>query len=105
VRLLRAGQYQAALDKWDQVQARDPQYPDRDKIEATARKKQAAQAEPTGWRRLPRWAWAAIAGLALLVAVVITVFVVVPAITLRRSQPSPLHWSQPFPSPPGLGKG
>jgi formylglycine-generating enzyme required for sulfatase activity len=81
VHLLRAGQYEEALQAWDQVRARDPHYPDRDKVEATARKKQAAKGEPAGWHRLPRWAWAAIAGLGLVVAAVVTVFVIVPAVT------------------------
>jgi outer membrane protein assembly factor BamD (BamD/ComL family) len=45
VQLLQAGQYQEALQKWDAVQIRDPQYPDRQKVQATAKKKLAGSVE------------------------------------------------------------
>jgi outer membrane protein assembly factor BamD (BamD/ComL family) len=58
VRLLRAGQYQEALEKWGEVQARDPRYPDPKKVQATARKKLAALAEATPPKRgVPGWVW------------------------------------------------
>ena len=66
VRLLRAGQYQEALEKWGEVQARDPRYSDRQNVEATARKKLEALAEAAPPKRgLPRWTVIVIGGLAL----------------------------------------
>jgi hypothetical protein len=53
VRLLRTGQYQEALEKWYEVQAQDPRYRDRKKVQATAKRKLAA----LGKRRLPGWVW------------------------------------------------
>jgi tetratricopeptide (TPR) repeat protein len=47
VHLSRAKQYQKALEKWDQVRARDPQYPDRHRVQSTARKRLAALAKPS----------------------------------------------------------
>jgi len=87
-RLLRAGQYQAALDKWDQVQARDAQYPDRERVQATARQKltvpakvvspkrvppPAAQPKQTG---LPGWLWPVAGGAAVLVVIVVVIVAV-----------------------------
>jgi outer membrane protein assembly factor BamD (BamD/ComL family) len=39
VRLVKAEQYQEALQKWAEVQTLDPRYPDRKKVQGTARKK------------------------------------------------------------------
>jgi len=39
VKLLKEEKYQEALDKWQDVKAIDPKYPDRQKVERTARKK------------------------------------------------------------------
>jgi Tol biopolymer transport system component/outer membrane protein assembly factor BamD (BamD/ComL family) len=69
VRLLKAGQYQEALEKWGEVQALDPRYPDRKKVQATAKKRLAALAKPGARRRLPLWAIAALAGLVLVIIV------------------------------------
>lgn len=41
VRLLKEGKYQEALEKWDEVKAIDPKYPDRQRVDAIARKKLA----------------------------------------------------------------
>jgi tetratricopeptide (TPR) repeat protein len=69
-RLLNAGQYQEALETWDELRARDPQYPDRQKVQAKARKKLKALARGTQGRRgLPRWPLAVLGGLALVVVV------------------------------------
>jgi formylglycine-generating enzyme required for sulfatase activity len=70
VRLLKAKEYQPALDKWGEVQAMDPTYPDAKKVRAAATKKLAAGDRPAPWRRLPHWAIAAVAGV-ILVAVVV----------------------------------
>ena len=70
VRWLKAGQYQEALEKWGEVRARDPQYPDRQKVQATARKKLAALAKGAPPKRgLPRWAVVAIGGFAVVAVV------------------------------------
>jgi tetratricopeptide (TPR) repeat protein len=53
VRLLNAGQYQQALDKWNEVRARDPRYPDRKKVQAKAKRKLASPEE----RQIPAWVW------------------------------------------------
>jgi hypothetical protein len=68
--LLKAKRYQQALDKWGEVQAIDPNYPDSKKVQATATKKLAAGGRPAPWRRLPRWAIATVAGLVLVAVVV-----------------------------------
>jgi len=79
VRLLRAGQYQEALEKWEEVQARAPRYPDRQNVQATARKKLEALAEAAPPRRgLSRWIFAAIGGLVLVVIVVVVVLLINP---------------------------
>jgi outer membrane protein assembly factor BamD (BamD/ComL family) len=74
VRLLKAEQYQEALEKWGEVRARDPRYSDRQKVQAKARKKLEALAKgaPPG-RGLPRWAAVAIGGLAVVAVLAIVV--------------------------------
>jgi len=78
VAFLEAREWQEALDKWAEVQAVAPHYPDPNKVAATARRKvtgleqkkrrqeklTALYAEVVGflkareWRRVPGWAWA-----------------------------------------------
>jgi formylglycine-generating enzyme required for sulfatase activity/outer membrane protein assembly factor BamD (BamD/ComL family) len=70
VRLLGAKQYGEALEKWGEIETLDSSYPDRQKVEATARKKLAVQEQPRAARHLPRWALAAIGGLAVVAIVV-----------------------------------
>ena len=61
VQLLQAGQYQQALEQWGKVQALDPAYPDRQKVNATATRKLKELTKVSApKRRLPRWAYAAI---------------------------------------------
>jgi formylglycine-generating enzyme required for sulfatase activity len=86
VHLLRAEQYQEALQKWGEVQALDPHYPDRKKVQATARKKLASLAKPATKRRLPRWAMI-IAG--TLIVAVVTVAAVFMIGTLSTAPPTP----------------
>jgi tetratricopeptide (TPR) repeat protein len=71
VRLLRDGQYQKALEKWAEVQARDPKYPDRQHVQSIAKKKldALAQAAP-GKRRVSKRTLAAIGGVGLIALVV-----------------------------------
>jgi branched-chain amino acid transport system substrate-binding protein len=67
VQLLEARQYQQALEQWGQVQAIDPAYPDRKKVQATAKKKLKELTQvstPKGG--LPRWALAALGLLGVL---------------------------------------
>jgi outer membrane protein assembly factor BamD (BamD/ComL family) len=57
VQLLQAGQYQQALEQWGHVQALEPAYPDRQKVQATARKKLKELTQVSvPKRQLPRWA-------------------------------------------------
>jgi uncharacterized caspase-like protein/outer membrane protein assembly factor BamD (BamD/ComL family) len=74
VRLLKSGQYQGALEKWKEVQDRDPWYPDRQKVKAKASKNLEALAKGVPPRRIfPRWAVVAFGGFALVAIVVIAV--------------------------------
>ncbi len=86
VRLLKAGQYQEALQKWDEVQALDPGYRDRKKVQATARKKLARLARPAAKRRLPRWLGIA-AGMVAVAAVAVAAVLILP--TLSTAPPTP----------------
>jgi formylglycine-generating enzyme required for sulfatase activity len=70
VGLMRAKRFQEALDKWAEVQAIDPAYPDRKKVQATAQKKLAARDRPALWRRLPRGVWVALGAVALVAVLV-----------------------------------
>ena len=57
MRRLEAGEYQKALESWGEVQALDPKYPDRKRVQKTARKKLKELSEPKSPRgRLPKWA-------------------------------------------------
>jgi hypothetical protein len=71
VRLLKAEQYQEALEKWGEVQVLDPRYPDRKKVQATARKNLDELARPRTRRHLTREALIAVGAIAV-VAVVVT---------------------------------
>ena len=72
VRLLKADKHQAALEKWGEVQARDPKYPDRQHVATVAQKKLQALAQPAPRsRRLPRRRLARIGG--VVVAVIVTI--------------------------------
>ena len=77
-RLLKANKYQAALEKWGEVQARDPKYPDRQHVAITAKKKLAALTKPAPRQRpLSKPTWARLAGaIVILVAVIATVLYV-----------------------------
>ncbi|MBI5952014.1 MAG: TIR domain-containing protein [Chloroflexi bacterium] len=46
VRLMQGGQYQDALDKWEEVRRIDPKYPDRQWVQRTAKKKLAEMTKP-----------------------------------------------------------
>jgi formylglycine-generating enzyme required for sulfatase activity len=70
VGLMRTRRFQEALDKWAEVQAIDPAYPDSKKVQATAQKKLAAKDRPALWRRLPRGAWVAIGAVAVVAVLV-----------------------------------
>jgi tetratricopeptide (TPR) repeat protein len=97
VRLLKAEQYREALQKWGEVQALDARYPDRKKVQATAKKKlralerglptesrlalwiEQAKTAPNRWgRALSTRSWvllgtAVLAVLAILIAVLLLV--------------------------------
>jgi uncharacterized caspase-like protein len=75
VQLLEARQYQQALEQWAQVQALDPAYPDRQKVQATAKKKlKELTQESSTKRQLPRWALAALGLLGVLVVIFILTY-------------------------------
>jgi predicted GH43/DUF377 family glycosyl hydrolase/tetratricopeptide (TPR) repeat protein len=49
VNLLKLKQYQAALEKWAEIQAIDPRYPDRQQVQTTARKKLNELSKPAAF--------------------------------------------------------
>lgn len=66
VQLNQAGQYQQALEMWQQIRDIEVTYPDSEKVEATARKKLKDLAKPTEKKlqiALPRRYWLAAGGL------------------------------------------
>jgi Leucine-rich repeat (LRR) protein/outer membrane protein assembly factor BamD (BamD/ComL family) len=75
VQLLEARQYQQALEQWGQVQAIDPAYPDRKKVQATTKKKLKELTQESAPKlRLPRWAFAAIGVVGVLVVILIITY-------------------------------
>jgi hypothetical protein len=75
VQLLQARQYQQALEQWAQVQALDPAYPDRQKVQATAKKKLKELTQVSSTKGgLPRWALAALGLLGVLVVILILTY-------------------------------
>jgi hypothetical protein len=75
VRLLREEKYQEALEKWQEIKGIDPKYPDRQKVQGTARKNLAALAKPTAKKpriTLPKSLWIGLGGI-----VTIAVFILV----------------------------
>lgn len=85
---LEAEEWQKALEKWVEVQAIEPGYPDRKKVAAKAKRELAkleAAATPVElvppvkeetvpiWQKVPVWAWAAMGGAILLVTVIVSV--------------------------------
>jgi outer membrane protein assembly factor BamD (BamD/ComL family)/uncharacterized protein YjiK len=80
VRLLQGGQYQEALDKWDEVRVRDPHYPDQQNVQTRARRKLDAPAEVAPRKGgLFKWACAVTAGLSL---VALATLVVLPTLVV-----------------------
>jgi outer membrane protein assembly factor BamD (BamD/ComL family) len=58
VRLLKDGKYQEALDQWQAIKTLDPKYPDRQKVQATARKSLQNLTKLHGARvKIPAWGW------------------------------------------------
>ncbi|MCB9420172.1 MAG: CHAT domain-containing protein [Ardenticatenaceae bacterium] len=79
VRLLKAESYQAALEKWRDVQALDAEYPDRQRVQHTAKKKlkQLSQtAVPR--RRWPRKNWLWLGGAGVVVTAVVLLLLLNP---------------------------
>ena len=72
VRLLREEKYQEALDQWQEIKGIDSKYPDRQKVQRTARRSQAAlvRAE-TGKRRItvPKSLWIGLGGIVTIAVV------------------------------------
>lgn len=58
VRLLKEGKPQKALDQWHKIKTLDPKYPDRQKVQATARKSlQSPPKHRVGRVKIPTWGW------------------------------------------------
>jgi outer membrane protein assembly factor BamD (BamD/ComL family) len=74
VRLLRAEKYQEALEKWQEIKGIDAKYPDRQKVQRTARKSLSALAKPvTGKRRLaiPKSLWIGLGGIVIIGVIIL----------------------------------
>jgi tetratricopeptide (TPR) repeat protein len=72
VRLLKANKSQEALEKWGEVQTRDPKYPDRQHVSITAKKKLEALAKPVPRKRqISKRTLALVGGAVVIVAAVI----------------------------------
>ena len=74
VRLLREEKYQEALEKWQEIKSIDPKYPDRQKVQRTARKSLAALAKPvTGKRRItmPKSLWIGLGGIVTIAVIIL----------------------------------
>ena len=78
VRLLKEEKNQEALDKWQEVKAIDPQYPDRQWVGRTAKRKLAEMARPVQVKpqvKMPKSLWVGIVGI-IVVGIVITSVIV-----------------------------
>ncbi len=74
VRLLREEKYQEALEKWQEIKSIDAKYPDRQKIQRTARKSLAALTKPVTTRRrivIPKSLWLGLGGIVTVAVVVL----------------------------------
>ena len=73
VKLLKEEKYQEALDKWGEVRAVDPKYPDRQWVQRTARRKLAETAKPVQFKPrfvMSRQLWMGVVGLIIVGAVI-----------------------------------
>lgn len=76
VKLLKEEKYQDALDKWQEVKAIDPKYPDRQRVQKTARNALTKQTKPIsvkGRFALPKLLWVGLAG-AFVIGIIIIIF-------------------------------
>jgi hypothetical protein len=100
VRLLREEKYQEALEKWQEIKSIDSKYPDRQKVQGTARKSLAVLAKPTTKKSefsLPKSLWIGLGG-------IVIVGVIVLALNLygnNGEQPSSPAISAPTPTSGG----
>jgi outer membrane protein assembly factor BamD (BamD/ComL family) len=98
VRLLKEEKHQEALDKWGEVRAIDPKYPDRQWVARTAKKELAKQTKPVQLKPrfvMSRQLWMGIVGLIVVGAVIIGLVLsdggnqgVFPASTQKNTQTS-----------------
>jgi Tol biopolymer transport system component/outer membrane protein assembly factor BamD (BamD/ComL family) len=76
VKLLKEEKYQQALDKWGEVRAVDPKYPDRQRVGRTARKELAKQAKPVVAKPkfvMPRSLWIGLGGIGAIAVLVFAI--------------------------------
>lgn len=74
VKLMQEGQYQDALDKWEEVRKIDPKYPDRQWVQRTAKKKLAEMTKPVKVKPqyvMPKLPWKGIAVVVVAAAVIV----------------------------------
>ena len=91
VRLLREEKYQEALEKWQEIKSIDSKYPDRQKVQKTAKKSLTTLAKPVTAKRritLPKSLWIGLGG-------IVIVGVIILALNLSGNNGEE-------PSPPGI---
>jgi len=74
VRLIREEKYQEALEKWQEIKGIDSKYPDRQKVQRTARKSLAALAKPVTKKAkivIPKSLWIGLGGVVAIAIVVL----------------------------------
>ena len=74
VRLLREEKYQAALEKWQKIKGIDSKYPDRQKVQRTARKSLVALAKPVTKKAkivIPKSLWIGLGGVVIVGVIIL----------------------------------
>jgi hypothetical protein len=74
VRLAREEKYQEALEKWQEIKGIDPKYPDRQKVQRTARKSLAALAKPVTKKpriTISKSLWIGLGGIVTIVVIIL----------------------------------
>ena len=75
VRLVREEEYQEALEKWQEIKSIDSKYPDRQKIQRTARKGLAALAKPVAGKNkftVPKSLWIGLGSVVIIAAIILS---------------------------------
>lgn len=99
VRLLQEGQYQDALNTWEEVKAIDSKYPDRQWVQRTAKKKLAEMTKPVKPKDATKkfiWMGTAVFLLVAVIVVGVALLLNLGQQMLSSSTPSPMQTTVPF---------